>query len=122
VSRNRRVRPGQLTLIITLTALFGSLYALLGENGLVAVMQMRGRATQLRYEISAKERGNREVRDVIRPLRAGDPDAIERLAREKLYMVRPGDTLYILQPESPPKPPVLSESGSPMAPPVPSGG
>ena len=39
-------------------------------------MQMRGRATQLRYEISAKERSNREVRDVIRPLREGDPDAI----------------------------------------------
>jgi len=111
-----------MTLIITLTALFGSLYALLGENGLVAVMQMRGRATQLRYEISAKERSNREVRDVIRPLREGDPDAIERLARENLFMVRPGDTLYMLQPESPPKPPVLSESGSPMAPPVPSGG
>ena len=110
-----------MALIITLTALSGSIYALLGESGLVAVMQMRGRATQLRYEISAKERGNREVRDVIRPLREGDPDAIEQLAREKLYMVRPGDTLYILPPESRPEPPVLNESGSPTAPSVPSG-
>ncbi len=109
-----------MALIITLTALFGSIYALLGENGLVAVMQMRGRATQLRYEISAKERGNRELRDVIRPLREGDPEAIERLARERLYMVRPGDTLYMLQPESP-KPLVLNESGSSTAPSAPSG-
>ena len=110
-----------MALIIALTALFGSIYALLGESGLVAVMQMRGRATQLRYEISAKERSNLEVRNVIRPLREGDPNAIEQLAREKLYMVRPGDTLYILPPESRPKPPVLNESGSATAPFVPSG-
>ncbi len=110
-----------MVVIVTLAALLGSIYALLGENGLGAVMQMRGRATQLRYEISARERDNREVRDVIRPLREGDPDAIEQLAREKLYMVRPGDTLYILPPVSRPKPPVLDESGSPTAPSVPSG-
>ncbi len=109
-----------MALIITLTALVGSIYALLGESGLGAVMQMRGRATQLRYEISAKERGNREVRDLIRPLRECDPDAIEQIAREKGYMVRPGDTLYVLPPESRPKPPVLNESGSPTAPSVPS--
>lgn len=110
-----------MAVIITLTALLGSIYALLGENGIGAVMQMRGRATQLRYEISAKERDNREVRDVIHPLREGDPDAIERLAREKLFLVRPGDTVYVLQPESRPKPPVMTQSGSPMAPSVPSG-
>ena len=110
-----------MVVIVTLAALLGSIYALLGENGLGAVMQMRGRATQLRYEISARERDNRDVRDVIRPLREGDPDAVEQLAREKLYMVRPGDTVYVLPPESGPKPPVMTESGSPMAPSVPSG-
>lgn len=110
-----------MAVIITLAALLGSIYALLGENGLGAVMQMRGRATQLRYEISAKERDNREVRDVIRPLREGDPDAVEQLAREKLYMVRPGDTIYVLPRESGPKPAVMTESGSPTAPSVPSG-
>ncbi len=110
-----------MALVITLTALLGSIYALLGENGLGAVMEMRGRATQLRYEISAKEWDNHELRDVIRPLREGDPDAVEQLAREKLYMVRPGDTIYVLPPESRPKPPVMTESGSPMAPSVPAG-
>jgi len=82
-------------------------------------MNMRARATQLRHEISAKEQGNRELRDVIRPLREADPDAIERIAREKLYMVRPGDILYMLPPESRPNPPVLNEPGPPTAPPVP---
>ena len=120
VSRNQRKRSGRTVLIITLGAVFGSIYALLGESGIVSIMKMRARATQLRYEISAKEQDNRELRGVIRPLREADPEAIERIAREKLYMVRPDDILYILPPESRPAPPVLNEPGSPTAPPVPS--
>ena len=120
VSRNQRKRSGRTVLIITLGAVFGSIYALLGESGIVSIMKMRARATQLRYEISAKEQDNRELRGVIRPLREADPEAIERIAREKLYMVRPGDTLYMLPPEFRPAPPVLNEPGSPTAPPVPS--
>lgn len=119
VSRNQSKRSGQTVLIIVLGAVFGSIYALLGESGMVSNMNMRARATQLRYEISAKEQGNRELRDVIRPLREADPDAIERIAREKLYMVRPGDILYVLPAESRPNPPVLNEPGPPTAPPVP---
>ena len=119
VSRNQSKRSGQTVLIIVLGAVFGSIYALLGESGIVSNMNMRARATQLRYEISAKEQGNRELRDVIRPLREADPDAIERIAREKLYMVRPGDILYMLPPESRPNSLVLNEPGPPTAPPVP---
>ena len=105
--------------IIMLTALFGSFYALLGKNGLVAVMKMRARATQLQYEINAKERANREILDIIRPLRDQDPEAIEKLAREKLFMVRPGETVYVLPPESPPTGPARSQSGSPTSPSAP---
>ena len=119
VSRNQSKRSGQTVLIIVLGAVFGSIYALLGESGIVSNMNMRARATQLRCEISAKEQGNRELRDVIRPLREADPDAIERIAREKLYMVRPGDILYMLPSESRPNSLVLNEPGPPTAPPVP---
>ncbi len=119
VSRNQSKRAGQTVVIIVLGAVFGSIYALLGESGMVSIMEMGARAAQLRHEISAKEQGNREMRDVIRPLREADPDAIERIAREKLYMVRPGDKLYMLPPESRPNPPVLKNPGPPTAPPVP---
>ena len=119
VSRNQSKRSGQTVLIVALVAVFGSIYALLGESGAVAIMKMRARVTQLRYEISAKEQGNHELRDMIRPLRDADPEAIEQLAREKLYMVRPGDILYMLPPESRPNPPVLKEPGSLAAPSVP---
>lgn len=104
---------------ILLVAVSGSLYALLGDSGLVAVMQMRARATQLRYEIGAAERANQELRERIRPLRDGDPAAIEREARQRLYMVRPGETLYLLPPAPESEAPVLRESASPTGPPSP---
>ncbi len=119
VSRQRSKRSGQMAAIIMLTALCGSLYALLGENGLMAVMKMRSRATQLRYEINGKERANREVLDIIKPLREEDPDAIEKLAREKLFMARPGEMIYVLPPESRPIEPVRSRPGSPTSPSAP---
>ena len=119
VSRRRGKRSGQMAAIIMLTALFGSFYALLGKNGLVAVMKMRSRATQLQYEVNAKERANREMLDIIRPLRDGDPDAIEKRAREKLFMVRPGDTVYVVPPQAPPNGPARSHPGSPTSPSAP---
>jgi cell division protein FtsB len=117
VARQRSKRSAQMALIIALTAVFGSLYALLGDSGLMAVMRMRGRAAQLRYEIAAKERANHELREIIQPLRDGDPAAIERLARERLQMARPGDTIYLLPPETQSPEPARSEPSSPTAPP-----
>lgn len=108
-----------MALIIVLVAVFGSFYALLGDSGLVAVMHMRGRAAQLRTDIAAQERVNQQLVDTIRPLRDGDPDAIERLARERLNMARPGDTIYLLPPETQIEP-ALVDPRSPTAPPSPS--
>jgi cell division protein FtsB len=115
----RARRSGRLALIIGIVALISTLYALLGDSGLMAVMSMRARATQLHHEIAAQERANQELLDLIRPLRAEDPEAIERLAREELFMARPGETVYVL----PPAPPTSSltpmpgdEPGTPTAP------
>jgi len=121
VSRSSK-RSAQMALIIFVTAFAGTLYALLGDSGLMAVLKMRGRATQLQYEIAAKDNANRELREVIRPLREEDPEAIEKMAREQRYMVRPGDTVYIL-PKEPERPSAFddgrTESRSPTAPSLP---
>ena len=123
VSRSGK-RSAQMALIIFITAFAGTLYALLGDSGLMAVMKMRGRATQLEYEIATKEIANHDLRDVIRPLREEDPEAIEKLAREQLFMARPGDTIYVLprEPEQTPQPAPgrdQTESRSPTAPSLP---
>jgi len=117
VAHPRGKRSAQTALIIALVALFGSLYALFGDSGLMAVMRMRARATQLQYEIAEQERANRELVETIKPLREGDPEAIEKLARERLQMARPGDTVYLLPPETRSNEPVLGEPASPTAPP-----
>ena len=117
VARPRSKRSAQMTLIIVLVAMSGSLYALFGDSGVMAVMRMRSRATQLEREIAAREIANRELTETIKPLREGDPEAIEKLAREKLQMGRPGDMIYLLPPEPRPGEPTLGQPGSPTAPP-----
>ncbi len=116
VSRRRSRRSGQMALIIVATSVLGSMYALVGESGLLAVMRMRARANQLRYDIADLEQENRELAAAIKPLRDGSPDAIEKLAREKLFMSRPGDTLYMLPKELQPIAPPQTESASPTGP------
>ena len=117
-------RAAQMTLLIVLVAFAGSLYALLGEGGVMAVIKMRGRAAQLQYQILAMERANQELRDTIRPLREQDPDAIEKLAREVLLMARPGDTVYLMPVAPTPEDarqaePERLEPGTPTAPSIP---
>lgn len=121
VSRQRSKRSAQLTLLITVTAVFSCLWVLLGNGGLMSVMRMRARAAQMEYEIAAQERANAELREIIGPLRNGDPEAIERIARERLQMARPGDTIYLLPPErdTAPDEPAPAESRSPTAPALP---
>ena len=116
VSRRRNKRSGQMTLIIVVTSVLGSLYALVGENGVLDVMKMRARAHQLELDIAARERENLQLSEIIKPLRDEEPDAIEKLAREKLFMTRPGDTLYTLPKELRPVAPQQTESSSPPAP------
>ncbi len=112
-------RTTQMSLIIFLAALVGTLYALLGDSGLMSVLRMRARAVQLQYQIMAKQQENQQLRDTIRPLREKDPEAIEKLAREQLFMARPGDTIYVLPPGPEPQVPAPAGNGEPGSPTAP---
>ena len=67
--------------------------ALLGRDGLLAVIVNARRLDGLRGEITTLEAENRRLRNEIRSLR-GDLRAIERIAREDLGLVKPGETVY----------------------------
>jgi cell division protein FtsB len=92
-----------------LVAIGGTFLVLLGDGGFMAVMKMRSRATQLQYQINAERRANEAMFQEIRALKT-DPDAIEKLAREELNMMRPDETIYLL-----PKEPRLQEDESARA-------
>lgn len=97
---------GKFLLFAAAFALIGSAYVMVADGGIFAVARTREQAQQLHSRVLEMERANRMYRDEIRALRT-DPDAIERLARERLDMARPGETLYLL----PPKPVGAEDAG-----------
>lgn len=117
-------RTGRLTVAVMIIATGGTLYALLSNGGLVALMRARARTTQLHYQILASERENQAMLDQIRAL-SDDPQAIEKVAREELNMGLPDETIYLLPPTlstEPGRSPQASEespSWSPSAPSLP---
>ena len=79
--------------VFLLSALF------FGEMGLPRYLSMRDHAQQLELEILDLQRMNRVLHTEIDRLER-DPAKIEQLARERLGLVRKGETVYQLVPDS----------------------
>lgn len=75
---------------------FSSLF--LGENDLRELWDLRTKQGELEEHIFELQAGNARMRERIARLRT-DPRAIERLARERLGLVRPGEIVYISEHE-----------------------
>lgn len=81
--------------------LLGLYYAFFG--GRFSVFELRGaeeQRTELERELFRLQRENDELRDWADALE-NDPVALERIAREKYRMVKPGERLYLVPEESP---------------------
>ena len=63
---------------------------LAGERGLPALLQSRRDAARLTAQIAALRVQNAALEDRVRAL-TSDPTAIERVARETLGLIRPGE-------------------------------
>jgi cell division protein FtsB len=83
-----RRKAATLASIIALVALIVG--ALFGDRGLLHLIDQRHRAEALAREVDA------QLATEITALRS-DPRAIERLAREELGFVRPGETLFLVR-------------------------
>lgn len=100
-TRNRRQRTGRRRRWTTLgTALLGVvvgvgvIYAFFfDEMGVVTYMTMQQQAQQLEREIQEFERSNTTLRKELDRVQH-DPIRIEELARERLGLVRRGETVY----------------------------
>lgn len=90
---------GKFLLFAAAFSLIGSAYVMVANGGIFAVARARAQSQQLHSRALEMERANRMYRDEIRALRT-DPDAVERLARERLDMARPGETVYLLPPKA----------------------
>ena len=81
------------SLIVVVGLLVGSLF---GDRGLLQLVSQRERADALAREIEQLKTDNSRLAADIGALRR-DPAAIERLAREELGLVRPGETVFVIR-------------------------
>lgn len=67
---------------------------LFADDGLGAVLALDSRLGALRAEIADLDAANRDLRTSIHALRT-QPYAVEKIAREDLDLIGPGETLYL---------------------------
>jgi cell division protein FtsB len=70
--------------------------ALVGEEGLLAIIHARREYQALEQALEQARAENAALREESRRLRE-DPDAIEDLARRELGLIRPGERLFIIR-------------------------
>lgn len=83
----RSRHPGWIVAVVLLALV---LAALLGDNGVIQLWRLQGEVESLHREVQALEAENERLARAIAELRH-DPAVIERLAREELGLVRPGE-------------------------------
>ena len=95
-SRNPRGRRRILHYVLLLVGTVLIVDALVGEKGLLAMLQARAQHAALEQSLADVRADNARLREEGRRLRE-DPDAIEDLARSELGLIRPGEKLFIVK-------------------------
>jgi cell division protein FtsB len=70
--------------------------ALVGDKGLLAMMQAREQYRELEVSLSDARSENVRLREEARRLRE-DPTAVEEIARRELGLIKPGERLFIVK-------------------------
>ena len=70
--------------------------ALVGEQGLFAMLRARRQAEELAATIARQKAENARLREEVRRLDE-DPAAIEEVARRELGLIRPGEKVFIIK-------------------------
>lgn len=94
--RSRRGGHRTLHYILLLIGTVLIVDALVGEKGLLAMIEVRTRHAALEQSLADIRADNARLREEGRRLRE-DPDAIEDLARSELSLIRPGEKLFIVK-------------------------
>jgi cell division protein FtsB len=94
------------TVAVAIFAVLLFLHVMLGANGMVVYRQKKAQFEQLQKENQALQQENDRYTEQIKGLK-GDPEVMEREAREKLHYAKPGEVIYV-SPPSPPAPPTAA--------------
>lgn len=74
--------------------------ALVGDKGLLAMIEARDRYRELEASLQEAKAENARMREQARRLRE-DPAAIEEIARRELGLMKPGEKLFIIRDAAP---------------------
>jgi len=85
-----------LSLAIFLIAAASLLNALFGDRGLLELLRARQEIESLDQEIATLRETNQTLLEEIRDLKSS-PLAVERLARENMGLVKPGEVVLLIQ-------------------------
>jgi cell division protein FtsB len=91
----RRKAATLASVIAVIALVVGSLF---GDRGFLYLVEQRERADALARELEDMKAENARLAAEIVALRS-DPRAIERIAREELGLVRPGETVFVIREE-----------------------
>ncbi|MDL1892753.1 septum formation initiator family protein [Sphingobacteriales bacterium CHB3] len=70
-----------------------ALYALVGSHGILQRIRLQNQKAELVAKIQAAEEETKRLQSEAKALE-GDPQAVEKVAREKYGMIREGETVY----------------------------
>jgi len=73
-------------------------YALIGDNGYLELRRREVRNRELKAKAEELRRENKGILSEIKALKS-DPKAIEKIAREELGMVKPGEVKITTNPD-----------------------
>jgi cell division protein FtsB len=99
VPRPDRTRRIVQTLLLFIAAVI-VVDALVGEQGLFAMLRARRQGEELAATIARQRAENARLREEVRRLN-DDPAAIEEVARRELGLIRPGEKVFIIKDLSP---------------------
>jgi cell division protein FtsB len=98
-----RLSPNWPVYLLGALMLLLSLVTVVGERGVVHLWRLGGEKTRLNEQNYRLQQENEALRQRIHRLRH-DNAALEKLAREELAMVKPGDVVYRFPKSAPPSP------------------
>ncbi|ANM28702.1 hypothetical protein ABI59_02375 [Acidobacteria bacterium Mor1] len=87
--------------LLVVTFVGATLTAFLGDRGYLDVQRSQRELEALQAEVAAQRQRVRELDRRARRLQS-EPEAVERIAREELNRVLPGETLFLLPKEAGP--------------------
>ena len=90
-----QIRPASYFLVSLLFSVLVLAFFFVSGSGFLQVRRQRRQLAELQAEVTQLDVDNRKLEAEVLALRT-DPKAVEKIARERLNLVRPGDVVIVL--------------------------